>query len=92
MEWTRPGCDAILVHMTQTVEAIYTQGVLKPLEALPLQEDQHVRVTIETADAERDNGREAAVHRLIERLGQSSLSYGGPPLAREELHERDRHV
>jgi len=78
--------------MTQTVEAIYTHGVLKPLEALPLREQEHVRVTIETVDAEQQKEHEAALLRLIERLKRSKLSYGGPPLSREELHERDCHV
>jgi len=78
--------------MTQTVEAIYTHGVLKPLEILPLEEQQHVRLTIETVDTDQKNGHEAALNRLIDRLKKSSLSYGGPPLSREELHERDRHL
>jgi predicted DNA-binding antitoxin AbrB/MazE fold protein len=77
--------------MTQSIEAIYTHGMLKPLEALPLQEQQHVRVTIETIDTEPANGRDA-LNRLIERLQRSSLDFGGPTPSREELHERDRHV
>ena len=35
--------------MTLTVEAVYENGVLKPAAPLPLQEHQHVRVTIEPA-------------------------------------------
>jgi predicted DNA-binding antitoxin AbrB/MazE fold protein len=33
--------------MAITVEAIYEQGVLKPVQALPLREHQHVRITVE---------------------------------------------
>ena len=33
--------------MAITVEAVYEQGVLKPVRALPLQEHQHVRITVE---------------------------------------------
>lgn len=77
--------------MSQTVDAIYTQGVLKPLEALPLREQQQVRVTIETAESQPQNGREA-VDRLIARLKRSSLSYGGPCPSREDLHDRDRQL
>jgi hypothetical protein len=32
--------------MTLTVEAIYENGILRPTQALPLQEQEHVRVTI----------------------------------------------
>jgi hypothetical protein len=66
--------------------------MLKPLETLPLEEQQHVRVTIETVDAGQQNRCEDALHRLIERLNKSSLSYGGRQPSREELHERDHHV
>ena len=34
--------------MTITVEAIYENGVLKPAQPLPLQEQQRVRLTVET--------------------------------------------
>ena len=33
--------------MTLTVEAIYENGVLKPLQPLPLEEKETVRITIE---------------------------------------------
>ena len=33
--------------MAITVEAIYENGVLKPTEALPLQEHEKVRITLE---------------------------------------------
>ena len=39
--------------MTTTVEAIYENGSLVLPQRLPLPEHSHVRVTIETADAER---------------------------------------
>ena len=32
--------------MTNHVDAVYENGVLRPLEPLPLEEHQHVRVTI----------------------------------------------
>ena len=32
--------------MIKQIEAIYENGMLKPLEALPLAEHQHVRVTV----------------------------------------------
>lgn len=36
--------------MTLTVEAIYENGVLKPVQPLPLQEHEKVRITIEPAE------------------------------------------
>ena len=38
-----PGAIAIAI----TVEAVYEQGVLKPVGALPLREHQHVRIAVE---------------------------------------------
>ena len=40
--------------MTTTVEAIYENGKLILPRRLPLPEKSHVRVTIETRDAERE--------------------------------------
>ncbi len=36
--------------MPLTVEAIYENGVLKPAQALPLNEHEKVRVTVQPAD------------------------------------------
>jgi predicted DNA-binding antitoxin AbrB/MazE fold protein len=36
--------------MTQTIEAIYTEGVLKPTAELSLRDNQRVRLTVETID------------------------------------------
>ncbi len=35
--------------MTLTVEAIYENGVLKPLQSLPFKEHEKVRITVEPA-------------------------------------------
>ena len=43
--------------MTKVTEAVYSQGVLKPVEDLGLREDQRVRLIVETVDdkaADRD--------------------------------------
>ena len=40
--------------MTTTIEAIYENGKLVLPRLLPLPEKSHVRVTIETGDAERE--------------------------------------
>ena len=92
-----PGCTPVTAFgiresMVQTVEAIYSAGVLKLLEALPLADQQRVRVTIETVDARPPGEREAAVQRLMDRLAKSPFSYGGPLPSREELHARGDSV
>jgi predicted DNA-binding antitoxin AbrB/MazE fold protein len=35
--------------MTLTVEAVYENGVLKPLQALPLQDHERVQITVKSA-------------------------------------------
>jgi predicted DNA-binding antitoxin AbrB/MazE fold protein len=37
--------------MAITIEAVYENGVLKPLQPLPLQERETVRVTVEQGDS-----------------------------------------
>ncbi len=73
--------------MTQTIEAIYANGVLKPLDGLHLREQQRVRLILEPIqDAATD--RQAALERL--RAGIASMQFYSegqlPP--RDELHDR----
>ena len=42
--------------MAQFVEAVYTNGVLKPKEELGLREAQRVRLIIEALDGDADRG------------------------------------
>jgi predicted DNA-binding antitoxin AbrB/MazE fold protein len=49
--------------MVQQVEAVYENGVLRPLEPLNLPDSQRVRITVATPDA----GRSARDMRLLER-------------------------
>jgi len=77
--------------MTQTIEAIYTDGVLKPTAELPLRDNQRVRLSIETIDEtieETTVDREEAMARL--RAGIASMHFfsEGPLPSREELHDR----
>jgi predicted DNA-binding antitoxin AbrB/MazE fold protein len=37
--------------MAIIVDAVYENGVLKPLQPLPLQEHEHVRVTVQQGDS-----------------------------------------
>jgi predicted DNA-binding antitoxin AbrB/MazE fold protein len=78
--------------MRQIVEAIYADGVLKPLAALPFHEKQRLRLTIAAVDEQATSDHGAHLHELIDRLRRSTFSYGGPLPTREELHERARNV
>jgi predicted DNA-binding antitoxin AbrB/MazE fold protein len=73
--------------MTQKVEAVYTDGILKPTGELSLKDKQRVRLTAETID-EPAGDREAAIVRL--RAGIASMRFfsEGPLPSREELHDR----
>jgi predicted DNA-binding antitoxin AbrB/MazE fold protein len=73
--------------MTQTIEAIYSDGVLKPSAELRLRDNQRVRLTVETID-ETSMDREAAVARLKSGIASMRFFSQGPLPSREELHDR----
>jgi predicted DNA-binding antitoxin AbrB/MazE fold protein len=74
--------------VTQKVEAIYTGGVLRPITDLCLQDQQRVRLTVETID-EPVRDRDAAVARLKAGIASMRFFSEGPLPSREELHDRD---
>jgi len=77
--------------MTQTIEAIYTDGVLKPTGELTLRDNQRVRLSIETMDETIDEtslDREAAVTRLKAGIASMRFFSEGSLPSREELHDR----
>lgn len=78
--------------MIRVIEAIYSNGVLRPVHALELPDQQRVRLTIELVDGGSDVDREAALKQLVERLEKSTFCYGGPLPTRDELHERDGRI
>ena len=73
--------------MTQTFEAIYSDGVLKPTAELPLRDNQRVRLTVETID-DTSMDREAAVTRLKSGIASMRFFSEGTLPSREELHDR----
>jgi predicted DNA-binding antitoxin AbrB/MazE fold protein len=73
-------------ELTQKVEAIYSGGVLNPTRNLSLQEQQRVRLTVETID-EPDADRVAAVDRLKAGIASMRFFSEGPLPSREELHQ-----
>ena len=73
--------------MIQTVDAIYTGGVLEPTRELPFRDKQRVRLTVERID-EPEADREAAIARLKAGIASMCFFSKGPPPSREELHDR----
>ncbi|MDP9193722.1 MAG: antitoxin family protein [Acidobacteriota bacterium] len=73
--------------MTQTIEAIYADGVLKPTAELSLRDNQRVRLIVETIDEPRTD-REAAVARLRSGIASMRFFSEGPLPSRGELHDR----
>jgi predicted DNA-binding antitoxin AbrB/MazE fold protein len=73
--------------MTQTTEAVYSNGVLKPTGDLHLRDQQRVRLIVESLD-EATGDRQEAVNRL--RAGIESMQFfsSGRLPTREELHGR----
>jgi predicted DNA-binding antitoxin AbrB/MazE fold protein len=75
--------------MVRIVEAIYDDGVLRPVEQLPLSNQQRVRLTIEPVELAEGAKSRPAIEELICRLGRSTLYLNGPAPTREELHDRN---
>jgi predicted DNA-binding antitoxin AbrB/MazE fold protein len=73
--------------MTQSTEAVYCDGVLKPEGELDLHERQRVRVTVETIDDVVPD-RAAALARLRAGIERMQFYSKGPLPARAELHDR----
>ncbi len=71
----------------QIVDAIFTGGVLKPLDELSLEESQRVRLIVEPV-SEALADRDAAMKRL--RAGIESMRFfsQGKLPSRDELHDR----
>jgi predicted DNA-binding antitoxin AbrB/MazE fold protein len=73
--------------MTQTTEAIYTNGVLKPAVDLNLREQQRVRIIVEPIE-DGLGDRDAAVARLKAGIAGMQFFSNGPLPIREDLHDR----
>ena len=75
--------------MAHFIEAVYTNGVLRPTEQLGLREAQRVRLIVEALDDDADLGdRPAALRRLLTGIeGMGFFSRGRLP-SRDELHYR----
>jgi predicted DNA-binding antitoxin AbrB/MazE fold protein len=71
--------------VTQTIEAIYANGVLKPTADLRLREQQRVRLILEPIQ----DDRQAALARLRAGIASMHFFFKEALPTREELHDRD---
>ena len=74
--------------MAQVTEAIYSHGVLKPVEELTLREAQRVRLIVEPLDDTDRGDRSDALQRLLAGIEGMRFFSRGPLPARDELHDR----
>lgn len=74
--------------MIRITGAIFSNGVLRPTEPLPLQEHQRVKITVEEVDSAAPADRAAAVRRFLEGVERSRFRSAGRYPTRDELHER----
>lgn len=73
--------------MTRITEAIYSQGVLRPLDDLGLREGQRVRVIVEALN-ESPEDRAAAFAKLKAGIATMQFFSDGSLPARDDMHER----
>ena len=74
--------------MTQITEAIYANGVLRPIGQLELRDNERVRLIIEPVESSANGDRAAAMVRLRAGVKQMNFRHGGPYPSRDELHYR----
>ncbi len=74
--------------MVRVVEAVFSNGLLKPLGTLQFREEQRVRLIIEPIDGVQDRDRAAALNRLREGIATMTFSSAGPLSSRDELYGR----
>ena len=72
----------------QVTEAIYTEGVLKPVDPIQLREKERVRVIVEKIEPDERRDRDALLGRLRRGIESMSFRSRGPYPSREELHDR----
>jgi len=74
--------------VTKVVEAVYAEGVLRPVEDLELPERQRVRLIVQTIDGVAASDREAAFAQFLKGVQSMNFRSTGPLPTRDELHDR----
>jgi predicted DNA-binding antitoxin AbrB/MazE fold protein len=73
--------------MTKVTEAVYSAGVLRPVQDLALTDGQRVRLIVELLD-DHPADRAAAFARLKAGIATMQFFSTGQPPSRDELHDR----
>lgn len=74
--------------MTQIIEAIFSDGVLRPVSPLQLRDQERVRVIIAPINGHSVSNREAALKRLRAGIERMNFRSDGAYPQRDELHDR----
>jgi predicted DNA-binding antitoxin AbrB/MazE fold protein len=74
--------------MVQVIQAVFSRGVLKPVEPLRLRDGQRVRLIIEPLDVGQNEDRAAALDTLRAGISSMAFSSAGHLPTRDELHDR----
>ncbi len=74
--------------MVQITDAIYSQGVLKPVDPLNLVDNERVRLIVQPIRGLSTEERHAALSRLFAGMDSMDFYLTGALPSREELHER----
>lgn len=72
----------------QSTEAVYSDGVLKPVERLALRENERVRVVVQPLNYPGADARSAAFAELLAGIERMNFRSTQPYPTREELHDR----
>lgn len=75
--------------MNLTCEAIYADGVLRPLTPMSLPEGTRVRIRIEPIEERTEEDRRRAMEQFLEGAKKMDLRTSGRLPTRDEMHGRD---
>jgi len=73
---------------SQVTDAIYSEGVLKPLGSVSLNESERVRLAIERTEPSEPD-RQLALERLRAGIEQMAFFLSGPLPSRDDRHDQD---
>lgn len=76
------------ISETIVTEAIFSDGVLKPVTPLALSNDQRVKVIVQAISKPAPSERAEALQQLFEDMDKMDFYLEGSLPSREELHDR----
>lgn len=74
--------------MTKVIDAIFSNGVRRPIQTLNLPEHQRVRLIVQTIDGLSTADRQAALKQLRSGIAGMDFRLQGSLPTRDELHDR----